>query len=58
MRILVIEDDDQIADFLKRALSAEGHVVTRLDSGIGAVAVVKSGDFDVNPIIIAKVTAD
>lgn len=47
MRILVVEDDDQIADFLKRALSAEGHTVTRLDSGEGAVTVVQSGDFEV-----------
>lgn len=46
MRILVIEDDDRIADFLTRALHAEGHNVTRLDSGNNAVPVVQNGDFE------------
>jgi two-component system OmpR family response regulator len=47
MRILVIEDDDRIADFLQRALSAEGHTVTRLNSGKGAVSILQSGDYKV-----------
>lgn len=46
MRILVVEDDDRIADFLTRALQAEGHNVTRLDSGKEAVSVVRGGDFE------------
>lgn len=46
MRILVIEDDDRIADFLTRALNAEGHTVTRLDTGNDAVFVVQNGDFE------------
>lgn len=46
MRILVVEDDDLIADFLSRALQVEGHNVTRLDSGIDAVTVVQNGDFE------------
>lgn len=46
MRILVVEDDDRIADFLTRALNAEGHSVTRLDSGNDAVSVVQNGDFE------------
>ena len=46
MRMLVIEDDDRIADFLIRALKAEGHNVTRLDSGREVVSVVRNGDFE------------
>ena len=46
MRILVIEDDDRIADFLNRALKAEGYSVTRLDNGNDAVSVVQNGDFN------------
>ena len=46
MRILVIEDDDRIADFLIRALNAEGHHCTRHASGTGAVEVTKNGDFE------------
>lgn len=46
MRMLIIEDDDRIADFLARALQAEGHNVTRLDSGKDAVSTVRGGDFE------------
>lgn len=46
MRMLVVEDDDRIADFLIRALKAEGHNVTRLDSGKEVVSVVRNGDFE------------
>jgi len=46
LRILVIEDDDRIADFLYRALSAEGYSVKRLDNGNDAVSVIQNGDFN------------
>ena len=46
MRILIVEDDDRIADFLVRALNSEGHVCTRLPSGDDAVRVVRKGDFE------------
>lgn len=46
MRILIVEDDDRIADFLTRALNAEGHTCTRLDSGDEAVDIVRNGDFE------------
>lgn len=46
MRLLVVEDDDRIADFLTRALDAEGHLCTRITSGEEAVPIVKNGDFD------------
>lgn len=46
MRILIIEDDDRIADFLARALNTEGHHCTRIATGDEAVAVVQSGDFE------------
>ena len=46
MRILVIEDDDRIADFLARALNSEGHHCTRLDTGNKAVEFIQNGDFE------------
>jgi DNA-binding response OmpR family regulator len=46
MRLLVIEDDDRIADFLDRAMRAEGHTITRLSSGNDAVSIIQNGDFD------------
>ncbi len=46
MRILVIEDDDRIADFLVRALNSEGHQCTRLDTGNEAVPFIQNGDFE------------
>lgn len=46
MRILIVEDDDRIADFLARALNAEGHTCTRLASGNEAVDIVRNGDFE------------
>jgi len=46
LRILVIEDDDRIADFLHRALNAEGYSVTRLDNGNDAVSIIQKGDFN------------
>ena len=46
MRILIIEDDDRIADFLVRALHTEGHHSTRLATGEEAVSVIQNGDFE------------
>jgi DNA-binding response OmpR family regulator len=37
MNILVVEDEPLIAAFLERGLSAEGHVVTTADHGVGAL---------------------
>ncbi len=46
MRILIIEDDDRIADFLARVLKVEGHSTIRLANGKDAVNTVKNGDFE------------
>lgn len=46
MRMLIIEDDDRIADFLCRALNTEGHHCTRIASGDEAVGVIQKGDFE------------
>lgn len=46
MRVLVVEDDDRIADFLLRALKVEGYPCVRASSGDEAIPLVKTGDFD------------
>jgi len=46
LRILIVEDDSRIADFLVRALNTEGHQCTHLDSGDDAINTIKNGDFE------------
>ena len=46
MRILLVEDDDRIADFLTRALVSEGHTCTRLPTAETAIGVMQNGDFE------------
>lgn len=45
MRILVVEDEAGIRDFLVRALEAEGHAVTALREGQPAAAEAAAGDY-------------
>jgi len=47
MRVLSVEDDDRIADFLRRALTAEGHSCVRASNSDEAFTLVKNGDFDI-----------
>lgn len=46
MRVLIVEDDDRIADFLQRALNVEGHTCVRASNGDEAMPLVKDGDFE------------
>ena len=46
MRILVVEDEAAIADFLERGLEAEGYSVTVAPEGIQGLAEARSGNFD------------
>lgn len=47
MRVLVIEDDPRVADFLLRALRAEGWVVTHAADGRAGLELARAGGFDV-----------
>lgn len=46
MRILVIEDDDSVADGLGRTLCAEGYAVERESDGTAGLAAALNGGFD------------
>lgn len=46
MNILIIEDEPLVADFLKRGLTAEGHVTTLAMSGEEGQAYALAGGFD------------
>ena len=46
MRILLIEDESKIADFVERGLSAEGYSVTVAEDGLKGEAEATSEDFD------------
>ncbi len=46
MRLLIVEDEDRIADFLQRALKAEGHTCVRCADGHEALTLGRMGDFD------------
>jgi DNA-binding response OmpR family regulator len=46
MRILIVEDESGIADFLERALAAEGFATGRADNGEIGERMALSGEFD------------
>lgn len=46
MRILVVEDEDSIASFVVKGLTAEGHTVERAANVADAIAIGTSYDFD------------
>ena len=46
MRILIVEDETRIADFLQRGLRAEGHFPIVANDGESGLALALEGDFD------------
>jgi DNA-binding response OmpR family regulator len=46
MRVLIVEDESRIADFLQRGLRAEGHFCVVADDGGSGLALALDGDFD------------
>lgn len=46
MRILVVEDEDSISDFLRRGLESEGYSVTCASDGLEGEAYALGGGFD------------
>ena len=46
MRILIIEDDSRIADFLQRGLNSEGNHCVVANDGDSGLQLAKGGDFD------------
>ena len=46
MRILIIEDDPRIADFLQRGLNAEGNYCVVANDGGTGLSLAQEGDFD------------
>ena len=47
MRILIVEDDERIADFVQRGLKAEGYTVEVARNGLDAIALGIEGQFQV-----------
>lgn len=46
MRILIVEDEARIADFLQRGLRAEGHFCVIANDGESGLSLALNGDFD------------
>jgi DNA-binding response OmpR family regulator len=46
MRILIVEDETRIADFLQRGLGAEGHFCVVANDGESGLSLALDGDFD------------
>lgn len=46
MRILIVEDEARIADFLQRGLRAEGHFCVNANDGEAGLSLALDGDFD------------
>jgi DNA-binding response OmpR family regulator len=49
MNILIVEDDDRIADFLCRGLRAEGHLVQRASDGPSGLALAQNAAREAGP---------
>jgi len=47
MRVLLVEDDERIVDFIQRGLKAEGYAVEVARSGLDAIALGTEGQFQV-----------
>ena len=47
MRLLVVEDDREAAEYLKKALREAGHVAEIAGDGEAGLALALDGDFDV-----------
>lgn len=47
MRILIIEDEKRVSDFLNRGLHAEGHFCVVAGDGESGMKLAKEGDFDI-----------
>jgi two-component system OmpR family response regulator len=46
VRVLIVEDESRIADFLDRGLRAEGHFCVVADNGREGLTLAQEGDFD------------
>ena len=46
MRILLVEDEDRIASFVRRGLGSEGHTVERVATGREAIEIIRTEEFD------------
>ena len=46
MRILIVEDEPRIAEFLQRGLTAEGHFCVVSNDGESGLSLAQEGDFD------------
>ena len=46
MRILIVEDEPRIADFLQRGLTAEGHFCVVANDGESGLRLAEEGDFE------------
>ena len=46
MRILIVEDEPRVADFLQRGLTGEGHFCVVANDGESGLALAGDGDFD------------
>ena len=47
MRLLLVEDQKKIASLIRKALQTEGFEVDVINTGVGVVSAVSSGNFDV-----------
>jgi len=45
-KILIVDDEDLVRNYVRRALSSRGWEVTEASNGLAALALVKAGEFD------------
>lgn len=47
MRVLIVEDDPRVGDFISRGLRSEGYVVTLINNGMAGYKDAKANDYDI-----------
>lgn len=47
MRVLIVEDDPRVGDFISRGLRSEGYAVTLIDNGLAGYRDAQVNDYDV-----------
>ena len=47
MKVLLVEDNDRVAQFVRRGLQEEGHIVDHADNGRDGLFLAASGQYDV-----------
>ena len=58
MRVLLVEDDRELADYVRRALEEEHHAVTTCFDGSSGLTAIQTATFDILVLVVMLPTLD